>query len=394
MNKIRVAQVITRLDWGGSPDIFRILAGNLDPKIYDVTLIAGPTQFPSLKTSQFLDRFGAETIIVPALQREIIPALDAAAFAHLWAIFMKGKFDIVHTHTAKAGALGRLAARLCGVPVVIHTPHGHNFYGYFGPRTTGAIMGIERFLARLTDRVIALTELEKMDYVTFNVAPAGKVDVIYQGLELETFVRDRKDAAGLKEELGIGPGDTTVGVVGRLEPVKGSPYFVEAAGLIAAKFPNTKFVIVGEGSLRVSLEAKARDLGLGTGMVFTGWRDDVPRMLSIMDIVAMPSLNEAVGMTLIEAQAMGIPVVATNVGGIPEVVRNNETGILVPPENAPALAEAVMELLSDAAKRRRMGEAAAAWVRGRFRAEGMAARTSELYMKLLRQKTSRTTGGR
>lgn len=386
MDKIRVAEVITRMDWGGSPDIYRILAANLDPAIYDVTLIIGHTAHPTRKTEEFLSKFAGRVIFVPSMKREIDPLMDLAALAHLTAIFASGRFDVVHTHTAKAGALGRMAAKLCGVHAIVHTPHGHNFYGYFDKKTTDRIIKIETFLTRCTDRIIALTALEKADMVKFKVAAENKIDVIYQGLELDKYVCDWKETCDAKKIFGISPGDNVVGMVGRLERVKGADFFVEAAAGIIKKFPDTKFIIAGEGALRKGLEEKASKLGLGSRMIFAGWRDDVPAILSMLDIMVLPSLNEAVGMALIEAQAEGIPVVATDVGGISEVVRDKVTGILVGPGDSDAIAGAVTGLLSDKSKLKEMGSSGKIWVRDKFNSKDMLKRTSDLYMEILHEK--------
>jgi len=386
MKKIKVAEVITRMDWGGSPDIYRILASHLDPEIYDITLIIGRTVNPTNKTKEFLAKFGGRVIPVPSLKRDIDPLIDLVCLGNLVAIFAKERFDVVHTHTAKAGALGRLASGLCGIKAIVHTPHGHNFYGYFGRKKTGRIIRIEKFLSGWTDMIIALTELEKKDYIKFNIAGDKKIAVICQGLELDEYVCDQRERADLKKAFKIDEGDNVVGMVGRLESVKGPEYFIEAAAKVSEKFPNTKFIIAGEGSLRKTLEEKVARLGLRGKIIFAGWREDIPGILSMLDIMVLPSVNEAVGMALIEAQAEGVPVVASDVGGVPEVVEDGKTGILVPPGNVPALRNAIIGLLSDKGKMKVMASSGKLWVRDRFKAEDMARKTSELYMEILRKK--------
>lgn len=381
--KIKVAQVITRLDWGGAPDIVRVLCERLDPAIYDVRLIAGPTRYPSRKTNEFLTRFHDRTIVIPCLKRDINPFFDVLAFVKLYRLFSKERFDIIQTHTAKAGLLGRLAGRLVGCRAIVHTPHGHNFYGYFTWLTSQVIILIEKFAALFTDKFIALTELEKKDMARFGVAKEDKVDVIYQGLELLDYERPVRDAEEIRRQFSIEAGQPVVGMVGRLEPVKGPYYFVEAAHEVAKVFPHAKFLVVGEGSLRRSIEIGVDELGLRGNFVFTGWRDDVPQIMRIFDIEVLPSLNEAVGIVLIEAQASGIPVVATKVGGIPEIVKDRETGILVPPADSRALSGAIIALLSDKDSRAMMAERGKAWVSGRFSADIMVSATSGLYQRLV-----------
>ncbi len=380
MNKIKVAQVITRLDWGGSPDIFRVLASGLDPEKFDVSLVIGRTAYPSAKTGEFLQRFSGRLTVINELQRDISPFRDLRAFFKLYNVFRREKFDIVHTHTAKAGALGRLAAKLSGVPKIVHTPHGHNFYGYFGPVLTRIIVIIERFLAKFTDKIIALTELEKNDLMKFGIAGEDKAVLIYQGLELDI---PKADKNAIKISFNIDIDDYAVGMIGRLEPVKGPEYFIKAAIEVSREFKNVKFLLVG--SLRLKLEKQVKDSGLADKFIFTGWREDVPDILSMLDIMVLPSLNEAVGIVLVQAQYLGVPVVATTVGGIPEVVKDNETGILVLASDVQGIAEGIKELLRDTAKRITMGQAGKTWVSGRFRAEEMIRKTSELYKELIGQ---------
>ena len=380
--KIKVAQVITRMDWGGSPDIVRIICSNLDPAVYDITLILGQTRYPNAKTKMFLNKIGAKTIIIPQLKRDINFLSDTIAFLKLYSLFRRYRFDIVHTHTAKAGALGRLAAFLARVPVIVHTLHGHNFYGYFGKSFSKIIVFVERFLSRVTDKIIVLTGLEKEDLVKFKAGRAEKMRIIYQGLELENLFSDNLDKAKIRSGLGIAQGESVVGMVSRLEAVKGPQYFIEAALLLAKRIAGIKFILVGEGKLRRKLEERVREAGLADNFIFTGWRDDALDVASVFDVLVLPSLNEAVGIVLIEAQYIGIPVVATNVGGIPEIVRHNETGVLVEPADPAALAQAVECLLTDKEKRRKLAGAAHAWVRGRFMAEDMVAEISKLYQEM------------
>jgi glycosyltransferase involved in cell wall biosynthesis len=381
--KIRICQIITRMDWGGSPDILRLLCKYLDPDLYDITLIIGDTRFATVKTRDFLRNFKGNVLVVPELIRNVNPFKDIPAFFKLLSILRKGRFQIAHTHTAKAGALGRLAALYANIPVIVHTPHGHNFYGYFNPLASKMIIFIERYLARFTDAIIALTELEKSDFVRYKVAPESKMRVIYQGLELEEYAKSASDRDSFKKLLRIQPDDLVAGVVSRIEPVKGVIYFVQAAKLVLERLPKAKFIIAGEGSQRAGLEQKVIQLGLKDSVIFAGWREDVPEILSILDVLVQPSLNEAVGISLLEAQAAGLAVVATSVGGIPEVVKDGTTGILVPPGDISKISQAIIALLSDSAKRQSYGREGRRWVSGKFSVEIMAKNTSSLYEELV-----------
>ncbi|MFA5100114.1 MAG: glycosyltransferase, partial [Candidatus Omnitrophota bacterium] len=329
MKKIKIAQIITRMDWGGSPDLVRILCERLDPAKYDITLISGPTLHPTIKTGKFIREFRGTYIVIPQLQRDIEPVHDIIAFLRLYVLLRMKRFDIVHTHTAKAGALGRMAARLAGVRVIVHSPHGHNLYGYFSPAMTRRIVNVERFLSRFTDKIIAGTRLEKKDYLAHAIGVDSTIDVIYAGLDLKEYEAEPSLKDKLKGSLGIPVHENVVGMIGRLEQVKGPGFFVDAALRIVQLRQDVRFVLIGEGSLKKELSDRVAAAGFKDRIIFAGWRDDIAPLLTMLDIMVLPSLNEAVGLVLIEAQSQGIPVVASNVGGIPETIKENETGILV-----------------------------------------------------------------
>jgi glycosyltransferase involved in cell wall biosynthesis len=385
--KIRVAQVITRMDWGGSPDVLRILCQKLDPGLYDLRIFIGRTQHPTAKTKLFFEAFQDQITFIPELKRDINLWHDWLAFWKLYRSFKSEKFDLVHTHTAKAGALGRIAARLARVPVIIHTPHGHNFYGYFNWFISRLIIGIERLLAGFTDKIIALTNLEKWDYLKFKVAGQEKTVLVYMGLELDKF--SKQDPQKITSRLDINPQDKVVGYVGRLDAVKGAQFFVQACRLCLEQNPALSFILVGEGSLRAQLQNKVCSWGLKDKITFLGWQDNVAELMSIMDILVLPSLNEAVGIVLIEAQSLGIPVVASNVGGIPEIIKDQETGLLVKPGDPQDIASAVLSLLNDPARAKEMSIAAKNWIGERFKAEKMVEANSLLYQKTLQEKNVR-----
>ncbi|MCK4994633.1 MAG: glycosyltransferase family 4 protein [Candidatus Omnitrophica bacterium] len=365
--KIRVAQIITRMDWGGAPDIIRIICKNLDPEIYDVILISGPSEHLTQKTVEFFGEFVNNLKIVKSLQRDIHPLLDLKAFWKLLRLFKKEKFDIVHTHTAKAGCLGRIAAKLAGIKVIVHTSHGHNFYGYFNPVFSKCLVCVERILSSLTDKIITLTMLEQRDLLRFKVAAKEKIEVAHTAVESSNINKeDLQKSVLLKKELGINNGKIIVGMVGRLELIKGVKYFIEAAIQIADKFKNVQFLLVGEGSLKQDLEQRVKQAKLEDRFVFSGWREDVIDIMLLMDMMVLASLNEAVGIVLIEAQGLGIPVIASAVGGIPEVVEDGKSGILVAPKDINGFYDAMALLIEDESKRIAMAEAAIKFERDKY----------------------------
>jgi len=383
MKKIKIAQVITRMDWGGSPDIVRILCERLDAKTYDIRLVLGPTAYSSKKTKDFFEKFKNNIFHMTHLKRRINIFEDILAFFSLYRLFRKEKFDIVHTHTAKAGFIGRIAARLAGARFVVHTPHGHNLYGYFGPLGTFLIVILEKFATLFADKIIVLTSIEKSDMVRYNICKSSHIEIIHSGLELERYNITEINTEKKKAEFNVGVDHFLVGMISRLESVKGPGYFIDACRYIAEKLPKTRFLIVGDGTLKENLISRSKKLNIEDKVIFAGWREDITEILPILDVLVLPSLNEAVGRILLEAGISGKPVVATEVGGIPDIVKNNMTGILVPPADSEKIAEAVISLLRDEEKRFEMGRAARDWVNTNFSANRMVSEIHNLYKSLL-----------
>jgi glycosyltransferase involved in cell wall biosynthesis len=313
------------------------------------------------------------------LQRNINPLKDFLAFWALFAVLRRGHFDIAHTNTAKAGVLGRIAARFSGIKKVYHMPHGHNFYGYYCGAISAMVVLIERFAGLFCDKLIVLTELAKRDFVKYNIKREGEIKVVRSGLEIEELERvEKQDKPEIKEKLGFPRKKQLIGMVSRLERVKGCEYFIEAISLIAKKLPEAHFIIAGDGSLVGKLIERISVLKLDEIVSFTGWREDSLEIISVLDVLVQPSLNEAVGRVLLEAQALGVPVVGTKAGGIPEVIKDGHTGLLVEPENAEAIARAVCEIL-DFGRFSQVKDNAKDWVRNNYTAEKMVNSIYEIY---------------
>jgi glycosyltransferase involved in cell wall biosynthesis len=293
---------------------------------------------------------------------------------------------IVHTHTATAGLLGRLAARLAGVPVILHTFHGHVLRGYFGPIRSKALVWMERFLARLSDRIVTVSEGQRQELAGYGIAALEKITVVPLGFELEDLLACQSYRGELRRELGLGDENKLVGIVARLVPIKNHRLFLQAAQVVAEAIPQARVLVVGDGELREELEAYAHDLGLDGKALFTGWRRDLPRLYADLDVVALTSINEGTPVSLIEAMAAAVPVVATAVGGVPDVVVDGETGYLVKEGDVKGMAEAIMELLRDPKKARQMGQQGRETVYPRFASQTLIANAEGLYVDLLRQK--------
>lgn len=384
--KLKVLHIITRLDKGGSSENTSLTVSGLDKKRFDVTLIYGKTNDPDGQIKSALSNNEINYRIIPQLVRQVNPWSDLIAFLKLYAIMKKENFNIVHTHTSKAGILGRWAAKLAGVKVIIHTPHGHIFYGYFGPIRNKLFILLERLTARITDKIITLTQRGKDEHIKFKIAKADKFVPIYSGIELERFINSNYDPIPMRESLGISPNGPVIGTITRLEPVKGNIYFIEAISQVIKIFPTLKVIITGDGTQRKMIENRIEALSLTRNVILLGATNEIPKVLSALDIFVLPSLNEGMGRCLLEAMAISKPVVATSVGGIPEIVEDNVTGLLVPPKNSRKLAEAIIYLLANREKAVEMGQAARKRLNHNFSSKAMIDEISALYGILIENK--------
>jgi len=386
-SKVKILRVIARMNVGG-PTIHVInLTAGLDPSRFDSILVTG-TENPG--EGSLLDLAlarGIKPIVIPEIvgQATLKPR-DLKALIALYRLIRRERPHIVHTHAAKPGVLGRLAARLAGVPVVVHTFHGHILHGYYGPLMSRLLRRMERLLAHCSDRIIAVSEQVKQDLVRYGVAPPEKISVIPLGFDLQPFLDSAGHRGALYRELGLTNGGRLVGIVGRIFPIKNHRLFLEAAAHVAAEERLARFVVVGDGVLRPDMEARARSLGIADRVTFTGWRRDLHRIYSDLDVLVVSSRNEGTPVSAIEAMASGCPVVATRVGGLPDLINEGKTGYLVPSEDARALAAAILRVLRDREAAYRMGQAARAHVRERFRADRLVRDVEGLYTELMAEK--------
>ena len=384
MKRFRVAHIITRLCKGGAQENTFHTVRLANRNRFEVDLISGPTRGDEGSVEDAVRAAGIDIIRVPTLVRNVAPVRDVLALYYLERLFERNRYDIVHTHTSKAGFLGRLAAERAGVPIVVHTPHGNIFHGYFPKPVTRLFVWMERHAARRTDRLIELTAGGVVEYLAEDIGRREQFRVIFSGVDFGPYEGARARREVTRRALGVGPENVLVGGAGRLEPVKGFAYFVAAAQTIAAAVPEACFILAGAGSLRAELEAQAA--GLADRFRFLGLRDDVPGLMAAMDIFVMPSVNEGMGRVLLEAGAAATPAVATAVGGIPDIVVDGSTGVLVPPRDPQALAEAVIALARDADRRRGMGEMARAMVVPAYGLDRMVQQIETLYEELIREK--------
>lgn len=382
LTRIRVLRIITRLNVGGPALHAGLLSARLDPSRFETLLVAGregPGEASMLDLGR-LER-GYRLVRVPSLVREVSPANDLRALLRLARIARGYRPHVVHTHLAKAGALGRIAALLCGASVVVHTYHGSVFRGYFAARESSLYLAIERALARVSTRLVAITPRQREGLVALGF-PQGKIVMIPLGLDLSAFrsLPEREEARG---RLGLLVDAPLVALVGRLVPIKDVGTFIRAVALAAREIPALRALIVGDGEERPRLEALAAELGVSERCEFLGWRADVETVYAAMDVLAVSSRNEGSPASVIEAMASGRVVVGTAVGGVPDLIRDGVDGVLVPPGDPRALAAALVRLVRDAGLRARLGAAARAAALERYHAARLVRDIERLYEELL-----------
>jgi glycosyltransferase involved in cell wall biosynthesis len=386
-DKIRVLRVIGRLNIGG-PSIHVVnLAAGLDPSRYEQLLVIG---HESPAEGSMLD-YALSRGVWPTVIPEIVTAFslaprDARALVKLYALIRREKPHIVHTHTAKAGFLGRVAARLAGVPVIVHTFHGHVLHGYYGPMKNELLRRVEQSLAWVSDRLVTVSEQVKNELVGYGIAKAEKISVVPLGFDLDPFLNSHAQQGEFRREMGLSDEHKLVGIVGRIFPIKNHALFLESAARIAAQEPAARFVVVGDGVFRPNLENQARELGITDRVLFTGWRRDLPRIYADLNVLVVSSDNEGTPVSAIEAMASSRPVVATRVGGLPDLIEDQKTGRLVPPRDAEALGSAVLDLLNNRQTACELGQNAMEAVRQRFTVQRLLSDMDHLYTELLEEK--------
>ena len=388
---MRVLRLITRLNIGG-PSIQAItLSERLTPRGFTTRLVHGSLG-EGEGDMRYLLSPGTSVENLPSLRRELSPASDYAAFVRVSRILREFRPQIVHTHMAKAGAIGRAAATLYNRRLppaerarVVHTYHGHVLEGYFSPAKTALFVGIERRLARATDRIIAISPAIRDELLReHRIGRPEQYRVVPLGFDLsELAAIDDRARAAARQSLGIDSQAHVVSTVGRLTAIKQHHLFLEAARLIANDDPAAIFLIAGDGELRAALEASARDSGLADRVRFLGWRRDLTTIYGASDVFLLTSRNEGTPVALIESLAAGVPGVSTDVGGVRDVL-HGDSGVAVPLGDAAGLAGAVTQFLADANRRRAIGERGRASVVARYGIDRLVDDIDALYRDLLR----------
>lgn len=319
-----------------------------------------------------------------AIPRKIHPFHDLLAIWQLYRVIRQFKPDVIHTQTSKAGIVGRLAARLAGTPIIIHTAHAFPFHAYLPLPVRWAYIKIERWVAGWTDLLLVDTESVRKDGLSQRIVhDATRIVTVPMGIDLTRFSPSFCGPDTLRDELGLERGALVVGAVARLVPDKGLECFLRMATIIRARRADVKFLIVGEGPLRRSLEQMAEALGIGPAVVFAGHRTDIPELMQVMDIFVLPTRREGFGVVFAEAMAMGKATVGSDIGPVAEVLEDGVTGYLAPADDPEAFAGRALELLNDEAQRRAFGAAGRRRVEARFSQLRMCESIEREYERLL-----------
>jgi len=396
----RVLRILNRLVIGGPSKNAVYLTRYMQPDFETVLVIGGREDHE--QDADFLAKnLGIEPYCIPEMKRSISPFNDRAAYLKLKKIIKEFKPDIVHTHAAKSGALGRIAARHCNVPVILHTFHGHIFHSYFNSLKTNFYIKAERILAGYSDAIIAISDVQKKELSEqFKIAPKEKFRIVPLGLDLDNFISGQEEKRKLfRSEFGLDEETIAIGIIGRLVPVKNHTLFINALKkLLDVSNKKIKAFIVGDGESRNGIEQAAASLGIKFSkhtdathpypLVFTSWRTDVDTVYAGLDIVTLTSLNEGTPVSLIEAQAAGKAIVSTRVGGIADVVLENKTALLSDLANEQDFSDKLIQLVENNEVRESLQEAGKNHVLTNYSYQRLVGDMRKLYYELLEKKSS------
>jgi len=386
--KIKVAHIIARMITGGADENTLFTMEGLDKNKYEVDLITGEevdeSVFNKVKNNNF------NIIQVRGLKWKLNFLYDPIVLIKLIKLMRKNRYDIVHTHTTKAGILGRIAARIAGVSVIVHGLHGSTFEAFDSWLLNWLLFLFERLTGRFTDAYISVSGVLSEKYVERGIGRKENYHTVYSGMELETFyaAREKIDCRKKQRELGIGMEDFVIGNVARLETRKGHKFLIDAFKNIVEKQKGNhlKLLIIGEGNKREYLESHVKELNLEGKVIFTGYREDVEELMAVMDIFVLTSLREGLPRVLVQAAAVGIPSIAFNVDGVPEIIRNNHNGFLVKEKNIEELENRIVKYTNNKELVLQHGRNGREFIENKWSIKGMVDRIDKIYQNLVREK--------
>jgi len=381
MRKINILYVITKLELGGAQKQLLSLIRELDKKRFKPFLF---TAEEGLLIPEALSINGLTLIKSIYLERAINPFKDFFASLEIYRFIKNNEIDIVHTHSSKAGILGRWVARLAKVGAILHTVHGWSFHDYQSRPKRRFFVWLEKLSAKFTDRIIVVSHHDRGKGLKNRIGKESNYCLIRYGIDYREF--SNKNKQDLRKELGISASDLVVGMIACLKPQKSPQDFIKLADLVRQTVPEVKFLLIGDGILRSKVERLITKLNLQNTVILTGWRRDIPQILSALDVFVLNSLWEGLPITVLEAMVASRPVIVTHTGGVQEVIVEGETGFLAFPQDLKKMAERLIVLLKDARLREAIGQKAKNYLGMNFCLENMVSNTQRCYENLVFEK--------
>ncbi len=382
----KVLRIINRFNIGG-PTYNATFLTKFISEDYETLLVGGLPEKDESDSLHILEDYGVKPLLIPEMKR--IPNLrsDREAYRKIKQIIEEFQPDIVHTHAAKAGALGRKAAKACGVPIIVHTFHGHVFHSYFGKAKTQLYKIIERRLAKLSTGIIAISPIQKEELSSIHgICKPEKIKVIPLGFDLMKFQENLPEKRmETRSKWKLEPNEVAVAIVGRLAPIKNHRLFLDVIELLAEKGIKARYFIVGDGQEKASIEQRSKELEkrYGLKIELTSWIKDIATFNAGMDIICLSSDNEGTPVSLIEAQASGVPVISTDVGGVKDILSEGETGFVVPKKDAESFAEKLQLLIEKKEIRDKMSQNGWNFVRDKFHYTTLVKNMENYYTELI-----------
>ncbi len=390
--KVKILHVLEAMG-GGTKKALYLLVTNMDRNKFDITLaLPSPAPYDPLRPladPRFPERMrskGYKVKMVDMVGGKVAPIANFRALLSLYWITRKNRYDIVHTHSAIAGFVGRLAAKLARVPVIIYTPEGLSFNDYVSPPRRWLYILLERFAGYFTDAIISCSETEKQQAIEAGIIKSRRISVIENCLDTDKYNADKVDILKKKEELILRLTDPVVGMVARLTPQKGPHYFIKAAAQVLKAEPKTQFVLVGDGELREKVQNLIGQLGISHSLHLLGNRDDYLEIMATFDVFVLSSLWEGMPYAPLEAMLLRKPIIATDITGSRDIIQNDNLGVIVPPKNTVALSKAILELVRNKEQAQQIGRQGEKSIRQRFGINSSVTRVTQLYQELLANK--------
>jgi len=394
----KILRILNRMAVGG-PVLNATYLSKYLPSEFETLLVVGAKEEHEKSASFIAQQLGLDVVTIPQMKRAVNPFDDFEAFQAIRKLIRDFQPDVVHTHASKPGVVGRLAASIEGVPAIVHTFHGHTFNSYFNSFKTNVYLNVERYLARKSSAIVAISDTQKKELVEkFKIAPEEKFRMIQLGLDLDKFSENQVEKrAKFRSEFGLTDDEIAIGIIGRLVPVKNHSLFLKGiAHVLSNSTRKIKAFIIGDGECREALQNKAGELGIRFTsendtvhhhpLVFTSWRSDVDVINAGLDIVTLTSLNEGTPVSLIEAQAANKPIVSTRVGGIGDIVKEGQTALLADVDDHATFCEHLLNLVQNDNLRKELGSDGSYYVMCRFSYQRLVKDMSELYYELLSER--------